>query len=562
MKRLVLALSAIVASLAGCSPASPVDSGPPARPTVEIAQGALQGVWRDSERTTALYAGIPYAAPPIGALRWAPPAAPLPWEGVRDAGRYGARCLQPDDGQGGFTRRVVLSQGLEEPRLGETLKRLQALQGAPMSEDCLFLNIRTRAASDGAAQPVMVWIHGGSHQTGSGSDARLEGDALVRAGVVLVTVNYRLNVFGYMSHPALSAESPTGTSGNYGLQDLIAALGWVRENIAAFGGDPANVTIFGESAGGQSVSELMASPQARGLFDKAILQSGVYSYDFRRVDDGVGERFIAASGLLKGPVDAAALRALPADAIQRALAERAPPEGAFMPGADGVVLPRPVGRAIADGAYAQVPVLAGFNAEEGTLLYPSIGGPSVDAPASPEDRGQRLATFRSVYGESADGLIRLYGLNDPVAWRQGEIDMLGDSLFGVHTRFLGKAVSARGQPAFLYAFTRRPPAPGQTAGAFHSAEIPFVFGTFDWLLDMSEADRELSKIMGLYWTNFARSGNPNGQGLPPWPTYDRTDPWLVLDHSIRVETGVRREKFDLLERHLLSRIEGSAGASH
>lgn len=555
------ALCLFALAFGACSPKVPEPAGPPSAPEAQIAQGALRGAWAEEDRSIALFAGIPYAAPPIGERRWAPPAPAAPWEGVREAGKAGARCMQPDDGQGGFVRRVVLSQGLVEPALGQTLDRLAGLQGTPMSEDCLFLNVRTRAGADGAALPVMVWIHGGSHQTGSGADPRLSGNALVKNGVVLVTVNYRLNAFGYLSHPALTAESATGVSGNYGLQDLIAALGWVQENIRAFGGDPDNVTIFGESAGGQSVSQLMSSPLARGLFDKVILQSGVYSYDFRRIDDSRGDTFIREAGLVKGSADVSALRSIPAEAILKALAETPPPGGNFMPGADGVVLPMPVGRAIAEGAYAQTPVLAGYNADEGTLLYPTIGGPSVDVPQSPEDRASRLAAFRAAYGDVADPLIRLYGLDHPTEWRAAEATMLGDSLFGVHTRFLGKASAVRRQPAFLYFFSRRPPAEGQTAGAFHSAEIPFVFGTDDWLLEMSEADAELSRLMGLYWTNFARTGNPNGQGLPAWPGYGESDQWMILDHSLRVEAGVRRDRLDLLERHLTGRIEASAGAS-
>ncbi len=519
-------------------------------PTARVAQGALRGRWTDGGGGIALFAGVPFAEPPVGDLRWKPPQAPKSWSGVREAVDFGPQCPQHDDGEGGYFQSMVRGQGFEDATLEEKLAQLRAAPAPTMSEDCLYLNVRTSNLAAGAPAPVMVWIHGGAHQNGSGSAEWYQTDALARRGVVLVTVNYRLNVFGYFAHPALSAESPWGASGNYGLQDLVAALAWVRDNIAAFGGDPANVTIFGESAGGQSVSELMASPLARGLFHKAILQSGVYSYDHRRIDDSVGDAFLAGGGLAPAGADAATLRAIEAGALLKALLTHPPRTGDFMPGADGHVLPTTVARAIVEGTIAPVPILLGYNADEGTLLYPFILGPTIPLANPSKDLAARLAAFRAYYGDDAQALIDLYGLDHPDHWVRSEMDMLGDDLFGVHARHLAKRHTAAGRKAWLYFFTRTPPGENATAGAYHAAEIPFVFDSHGPMFAPASGDAALTDAMGAYWTNFARSGDPNGPGLPAWPAYGPSDTWQVLGPEIMSLGGVRASKLDLLERRL------------
>jgi para-nitrobenzyl esterase len=526
----------------------------PERPVVQLAQGRARGVWSDAEAGLALFAGLPFAQPPVGDLRWRPPQPPQAWAGERDASAFGPWCPQAT-GEGAYAEALVAGQGFAPE---ETAARLAALKAAPppaMDEDCLYLNVRARMGS-GAPAPVMVWIHGGAHQSGSGAGDWYQSDGLVREGVVLVTINYRLNLFGYFAHPALSAESPWGRSGNYGLMDILAALEWVRDNIAAFGGDPGNVTIFGESAGGQSVSEVMASPLGRGLFHRAILQSGVYSYLHHEVADAPGADWLARAGLAAADADAGALRAIPAADLVKALMTVPPPAGGFMPGVDGHVLPVTVGQAIVRGETAPVPVIAGYNADEGTLLHAFIQGPSTDLPGISLNPPGRLEAIRAHYGAAAEALVRLYGLDHPSEAVKGDIDLLGDDLFGVHARHLARRQAGHGRAAYLYFFNRTPPGPHPHAGAYHAAEIPFVFDSHSDAFARAPGDAELTRLMVRYWANFARTGDPNGEGLPAWPAWSEADPWMVLGPKVGVEHRVRGEKLDLLEGVLSARIGG------
>ncbi|MEO1407921.1 MAG: carboxylesterase family protein, partial [Pseudomonadota bacterium] len=515
-----------------------------------------------------------FAAPPTGDLRWRAPQDPPSWSTVRDGRDFGAECLQHREGTAEFVADIVRGHGLNwiERQLAEIVV---SFAPEPIeSENCLFLNVRTANLGNANLQPVMVWIHGGSHQTGTGATDLYQANGLVDKGAVVVTINYRLGPFGYLAHPSLSADDPNGVSGNYGLLDQIKALEWVERNIAAFGGDPNNVTIFGESAGAQSVTEIMASPMSDGLYDKAILQSGSSTYnrihlntdiETTRSAESVGREFLMP--LLPSEAieaSAAELRTLPADVILSRIPEAQDFTGYFLPNVDGHVLPRLIGETIDDGSALSVPILAGFNADEGTLFYPYFKTPTVLIRGPfPEDQAERLAKLDTEYSsEPAAQLTELYGLGNEETWDQGANDMLGDDMFGVHMRFLGRNNADAGLPTWLYFFSRTPPKKRQTLGAYHASEIAFVFDSHIKLLGFTNADASLTDIMTTYWTNFAKTGDPNSGNVPIWPAYSgETDQWMHLAHDIEVIDRLRGDKLDILDAHLSERLAASVEIS-
>jgi para-nitrobenzyl esterase len=481
--------------------------------TVKAVQGTAHGKTINNGKVRA-FLGLPYAAPPVGNLRWKAPALPALWKGERDATRYGARCMQ-----------------------GRVFDDMVFQDSGP-SENCLYLNVFTPAdAKLHSKLPVMFWIHGGGYAGGSASEPRHNGDFLPTKGVVLVTINYRLGVFGFLATPDLAKEA-NGAAGNYALLDMVAALRWVRGNIARFGGDPGNVTIFGESAGSFAVSTLMASPLAHGLFHKAIGESGgafsdLLSTGTLEVTEKQDQKWVAARGVS----NLAQLRAQPAAKILEAAGKESAPS--FLPVVDGRVLTEPVAATYAAGKQAHVPLLAGWNRDENEGL---ARGMTVE---------KWKATAEKLFGDRAAEFLTLYpGSTDEQAVRSA-IDYGSDNFIAFGTWKWIEAHRKTGEsPVYRYHFEL--PAPPskfhQGWSTFHSDDIEFVFGTIDtrpgavW----QPADRKMSEQMMFYWTNFARTGDPNGPGLPVWPKYNKGNAILHLDSTITSGTDTTRPRYEFL----------------
>ncbi|UCG24903.1 MAG: carboxylesterase family protein [Chloroflexota bacterium] len=533
-------------------------------PVVQTQYGEISGAY-NKRGDIAIFKGIPYAQPPVGPLRWKPPQPVSPWTGILKAEKAGPTAIQlKAEGIQQFFAVYFGGQGWDQEK---TAAVMQALAGAPVpeaSEDCLYLNLRTPSLDGEAKLPVVVWIHGGDHQFSSGDDPFMSPDssALSRRGVVTVAINYRLGLMGYFAHPELSRESEQGVSGNYGTLDQIAALRWVQENISAFGGDPGNVTIFGESAGGESVAHMMTSPLAEGLFHKAIMESPADQYLmmflrqpflYNPAGEELGQRF-ADRFIPTGEGQLAALRGIPADQLYELLNKEEEFQH-FFPVVDGYVLEKSPYEAFRDGDQARVPLLLGNNADEASLFFPIGRTPVIghrDVAA-----GEVAGLIREVYGAQAEALMDLYpGL------RQGrnsaQNDFLGDNLWGLAVHHYATCAVRAGQPVYRYLFTRTPPSPKQTLGAYHMAEIAFVHDQFMPMFDFTEEDKALAQAMGDYWVQFAKAGDPNMASRPEWPAYTADDP-RQMRLGIGSELGAigvdRQAKLELLRQHLLGLIE-------
>lgn len=418
------------------------------------------------------------------------------------------------------------------------------------SEDCLYLTVRSPELEPEKPLPVMVWIHGGDHQDGSHIDPYYTANTLAKRHVVTVAINYRLGVFGYFAHPELCDESEHGVASNYGTLDQIAALEWVRDNIAAFGGDPDNVTIFGESAGGESVLHMMTSPLARGLFHRAIAQSPANAGQMQHLrvpflasNSGLDVGVAVAQALGAGAEEQVAhLRSLPATELNAGAIEHGP-TGGFYPQIDGHVLPVSPLVCFADGEQAKVPLVIGSNADEASALVEWIfAGPMIEyRDLDPPEDGV-LPEVVDAFGDDFAELVELYpGLDRQD--RRAEADFCGDHLFGAPAYFYATSHRLSGCPTWLYHFTRTPPSPSQRLGAYHAAELPFVHGSSLPIFSMTDDDRALSREMTRYWTNLARSGNPN-PGRVEWPPFDPADPhWLRLDHQVEFVQVDRQEQY-------------------
>jgi para-nitrobenzyl esterase len=501
---------------------------------VQTKAGVVAGT-AEPDGAVRIFLGIPYAAPPVGDLRWREPQPVAAWTAVRKADAFGARCLQ-----GRIFDDMVFR---DEP-----------------SEDCLYLDVWTPARSAAEKLPVMVWIHGGGFQAGSASEPRQDGGRLARRGVVVVGINYRLGVFGFLAHPALTKESGRGASGDYGLMDQVAALQWVRDNIAAFGGDPGNVTIFGESAGSFAVSALMASPLARDLFHRAIGESGAYlgRHALEPQTLAASEKTGAKFATSIGASSLAALRAKPAEQVLQAALKFEP---WFAPTVDGYVLPRDPSAIYAAGEQAPVPLLAGSNADEvraGVVL-------GKERPTAKSFAEQ----VRTKYGSAADALLKVYPAGSDEEALESAAALAGDTFLAYATwKWTDVHGWTAGAPVYRYSFDRKiPVAPDTTiegkpataadVGARHAGEIEYVFGALDSQpkVPWEFADRPLSDLMMTYWSNFARAGDPNGSALPKWPRYDEKNAYAVmhLDVTSAARPDALRKRYEALDAVLAAK---------
>ncbi len=512
--------------------------------TASIASGKVKGSLGTGGRM-AHFRNIPYAAPPVGVRRWQQPAPVEAWRGTRDCTKFGPYAYQRAAGFELFFDSLIVGLGLGAARK-KALRSAIKLAKVKQSEDCLQLNVRApaHALRLGRKLPVMVWIHGGDHTDGSGTEPHYNSDALPERGAVLVTFNYRLGMFGFLAHPELAAESPDGVSGNYGLLDQIAALAWVRDNISAFGGDPDNVTIFGESAGGEAVLNLMTSPRARGLFHRAIAQSPSDSgrwlhlrrpaLDFLAAEDAGVDFANAVVGSADGQVER--LRSMTPEELTMHYQQHPRLGRHFYPAVDGVILPTAPMSAFSAQQQASVPLMIGYNSDEATLfadfMHPSGGefyrdhtDSKVGHPITPVSVADAWAAFAMSYPSSGhvDRLMAAYPglatLDRTAVARHG-----GDHMFGVHVDHAARQHAAGGHPVYRYYFTATPPSKKQTAGAFHAAEIFYVFDTRFPLVPQADDAHLTIRDMGDRWFAFAATGVPDSPGRETWPAYDPGDP--------------------------------------
>lgn len=482
-----------------------------------------------------IFKGIPFAAPPVGALRWKEPQPVPSWEGVRKATEFGARCMQ-----------------------GHIYGDMVFRDPGP-SEDCLYLNVWSPAATADAKLPVMVWIFGGGFQAGATSEPRQDGEKLAHKGVVIVSMNYRLGIFGFFSHPELTKESPHHASGNYGLLDQAAALDWVHKNIAAFGGDPGKVTIFGESAGSFSVSAQMASPVSKKLFQQAIGESGAFfGRTLSAKSLAESEKADAKFGESIGAESLEALRAMPAQQLlDAALKEKNTVR--FAPNIDGYFLPASPSEIYAKGDQARVPLLAGWNHDEGSAKQ-FFG-------KEPETKENYIAKVNKEFGDKTPEVLKLFPAKTDQQAMQSAGLLATANFIAFGTWKWIEEQQKSGAPVFRYEFDQAPPlaadaSPQAKPLAYHSAEIEYVFGMLDskklaWRLE----DYKLSEQMGSYWTNFAKTGNPNGEGLPKWPQYDQKDRYQVmhLSPTSHAKPDRQRKQFELLDKLSSDRTKSKHG---
>lgn len=481
MKRILLAT--LAAGICAAQPPAPV----------RVEGGMLQGTSEDGLR---VYRGIPFAAPPVGDLRWRAPRPAANWEGVKPADKFGPRCYQGGRGA----------------------------PGVETSEDCLYLNVWSPAKSARDHVPVLVWIYGGGFNAGATSEPNYSGEKLAKKGVVLVSIAYRVGQMGFFVHPALSAENRHHASGNYGLLDMIAGLQWVQRNIAAFGGDPHRVTIFGESAGGIAVSMLCASPLAKGLFQSAISESGgsfgpprpatLPGENLKRLPDA--ERSGEAYAKGAGAASIADLRKIAADKLPAG----GRGQGMAWPIIDGWVIPDDQYKLYEKKRYNDTPILVGYNSDEGQSFSP---------PRTPEDY---IAAVKARYGPFAERLIAAYPPGSGSVAKSAR-DLTRDAMFGWHTWAWARLQAKTGKSkVYFYCFDQHPDYPAGSPrdgyGSGHGAEVRYVFGHVDPAnAQTTKTDLAISEAMATYWTNFAKRGDPNGEGVPAWPAFSDAAPTLM-----------------------------------
>jgi len=472
-----------------------VKEAPPLTITVEVTGGTIEGVEQDGLFS---YKGIPFAAPPIGDLRWKAPAPVQPWTDVKKTDTFCNACMQTPNAMGNT---------------------------APVNEDCLFLNVWTPAKKVDEKLPVIYWVHGGGYTGGSTGTPMYDGKGLAQKGVVMVSVAYRLGPFGYFAHPELSSESGNG-SGTYGIQDMIAGLKWVKENITKFGGDPANVTIFGHSAGGAAVSVLAASPSTKGLFHRAICmsggsfgllqktkQSGIgLGIQSLKVAESTGEDFLKKLGV----ADINAARALSAEDLQKKLDEGMGGMR-FRPVADGYVISNDLYSLHESGNFNYTPVLLGHTSNE----TGAFGG---SQDITPDEFKKQI---QSQYGSYADTILGAYSHSTEAEATKSSRDLRNDSSFTWNTWTWSRLQSRKGKNAFQYYFDYHPDSPD--GGSGHGSDVPYAFQTLAGPAEeLKQEDLKLSDMISSYWINFAKSGDPNGPGLPEWPAFNEDDQKVMI----------------------------------
>jgi para-nitrobenzyl esterase len=523
------------------------EAGPPSAPARAMAperrldSGTVRGLVVGARNDVHVYKGIPFAAPPVGELRWKPPAPVRPWSGVRDCFEFGAACPQ---------RTPALLAAVPEMALR-----------VPTSEDCLYLNVWTPAERKSDKLPVLYWIHGGGFIMGAASQPLYDGEELARLGCVVVSVNYRLGLFGFLAHPALDKETDAGVSGNYGLLDQVEGLRWVRRNIAAFGGDPERVTIFGESAGGISVLCLLASSETRGLFQRAIAQSAAAMTlpQLRDAPAGqesaeqLGLRWIKACGL-DATADARQLRKLTASALVKAAPfedgvgaplQLKPLSVKIGPAVDGRVLPDQPRQYFAAGRQQPVPLIIGNTRDEMSLFLMTT--------RMPADAAAYKKALRDTFGDLADPVAKAYPGRDAAQIRSAIVQLTSDLSFVRETRSFARSHAAAKHPTYRYQFSRGTRASlFQSLGAHHGAELPYVF---QWPALRDDSEKRTSRILGRYWLNFAATGDPNGGELPPWPAYRAEGEEMIdVGDNVTVRKGYRNEQLDLADRVVRSLV--------
>ena len=465
---------------------------------VQTNAGAVSGTL-NSDGDIHIFKGIPFAAPPIGALRWKAPQPVQPWSSVRKCDTFGPSPMQNSP--------APFSMWTEEFLIPKK----------PIGEDCLYLNVWTGAKSANEKRPVLVWIYGGGFSSGGSAVPIYDGEAMAKKGIVFVSINYRVGIFGFFAHPELTKESSTHSSGNYGLMDQIAALQWVQKNIAVFGGDPNNVTIAGQSAGSMSVNCLVASPLAKGLFEKAIAESGAFlvsnplrgSTTLQQAEqDGV--KF--ATSLNASTIED--LRNLPAEQ----LLQESPRLGGVI--VDDYVLPEPIPQIFAEGKENKISLLTGWNENEGIMF-----GPAKKAVDFIKDAQQQ-------YGDDAKTFLQYYPANNDSEAAVSQLNLSRDQIFGVQNYTWANLQSEQpNAKVFVYRFARKVPATGEYIkyGAFHTGEVPYAYDNLKFVnRPWEDVDHQLANIMSSYWANFAKSGDPNGEALPVWPAYTTSNKVVMI----------------------------------
>ena len=460
------------------------------------------------------FKGIPFAAPPVGDLRWKAPQPVQPWAGVKKCVAFGPSPMQATP--------APFSMWSEEFLIPKE----------PISEDCLYLNVWTGAKSPGEKRAVIVWIYGGGFASGGSAVPIYDGEAMAKKGIVFVSVNYRVGPFGFFAHPDLTKESGRNASGNYGIMDQIAGLQWVQKNIAQFGGDPGNVTVAGQSAGSFSVNYLVASPLAKGLFQKAIGESGAGFSNTMMATLAKGEEGGLAAAKSLNASSIAELRKIPAEDILK--------KGQGIRGlvVDGYVLPESVAKIFAAGKESKVTLLTGWNQDEGFMF-----GPAKKADAFKKEMNDK-------YGKDADQALKYFPADNDSIANLSQLNLSRDQIFGSQNYTWANQTSDHGSKVYVYRFARKVPGTGIYAkfGAFHTGEVPYAYDNLKFVnRPWQESDHHLAEIMSTYWANFIKTGNPNGKNLPEWPAYtSKEKEIMVLNERCAAEKLPDAEELDFL----------------